>query len=80
MTGRFNRETGTFLLSLALALLLPSCGGGGGGGSVESPPPKAVTTPATNVRLDNAVLHGVVNPNGVATNAWFVAKIGRAHV
>jgi hypothetical protein len=34
--------------------------------------------PATNVRIDNAVLHGVVNPNGVATNAWFEWGIDNA--
>jgi lysophospholipase L1-like esterase len=64
-----DREKGTLFLSVALALLLSSCGGGGD--SVESPPPKAVTMPATNVAIDNAVLNGTVNPNGLATNAWF---------
>jgi lysophospholipase L1-like esterase len=34
--------------------------------------------PATNVRLDNAVLNGVVNPNGLATNAWFEWGIDNA--
>jgi len=70
MYVRFDRGNGTLLLSLALAFLLTSCGGGGGGDE-GSQPPKAVTMPATNVRVDNAVLNGVVNPNGLATNAWF---------
>jgi lysophospholipase L1-like esterase len=34
--------------------------------------------PATNVRIDNAVLHGVVNPNGLAMNAWFEWGIDNA--
>jgi lysophospholipase L1-like esterase len=77
MTIRIDREIGILLLSFALALLLPSCGGGGGGSS-GSPPPKAVTMPATNIRIDNVVLHGVVNPNGLATNAWFEWGIDNA--
>ena len=38
---------------------------------VESPPPKAVTMPATNVSIDNAVLNGIINPNGLESNVWF---------
>ena len=69
----FDREKGTLLLSIALALLLASCGGGEGEGHVESPSPapKAVTLPATNISIENAVLNGTINPNGLATNAWF---------
>jgi hypothetical protein len=43
-----------------------------------NPSVTAVTTPATNVRIDNAVLHGVVNPNGLATNTWFEWGIDNA--
>ena len=77
MNVRIDRGNGTLLLALALALLLTSCGGGGGSDS-GSPPPKAVTMPATNVRVDDAVLNGVVNPNGLATNAWFEWGIDNA--
>jgi len=69
MIIQIDCEKGTILLSIALAFLLSSCGGGEG--SVELPPPKAVTMPATNVAIDNAVLNGIINPNGLNTNAWF---------
>ena len=78
MNVRIDRGNGTLLLSLALAFLLTSCGGGGGGDAGSPTPPKAVTMPATNVRVDNAVLHGVVNPQGLATNAWFEWGIDNA--
>ena len=77
MNVRIDRGLCPLLLSLALVLLLTSCGGGGGD-SAGLPPPKAVTMPATNVRIDNAVLNGVVNPNGQATNAWFEWGIDNA--
>jgi len=77
MNVRIGRGYGILLLSLALTLLLTSCGGGGGG-DAGSQPPKAVTMPATNVRVDNAVLNGVINPNGLATNAWFEWGIDNA--
>jgi len=77
MNGRIDRGYGILLLSLALTLLLTSCGGGGGA-DAGSPPPKAVTMPATNVNVDNAVLNGVINPNGLATNAWFEWGIDNA--
>ena len=70
MKVRIDRGILPLLLLLVLAILLPSCGGGGGGDE-GPPPPKAVTKPATNVSVDNAVLNGVINPNGLATNAWF---------
>ena len=34
-------------------------------------PPQVFTQPATPVTVSNALLHGMVNPCGVATTAWF---------
>jgi alpha-tubulin suppressor-like RCC1 family protein len=34
-------------------------------------PAEATTEPATEVTSSSAVLHGTVNPNGLATDAWF---------
>jgi lysophospholipase L1-like esterase len=36
-----------------------------------NPPPSATTVDADTILEDRAVLNGTVNPNGVATDAWF---------
>lgn len=60
-------------LSFSLGLLLAACGGGGGSpaGGSSSLPPVATTLAATDIGVDNAVLNGTVNPNGLATTAYF---------
>jgi hypothetical protein len=70
---RIHRKTGLIPLVLMTAFLLAACGGGGsdGGGTTPLQSPKATTAAASNVTTDNAVLNGVANPNGLATNAWF---------
>ena len=57
------------VLLVAICLMFGACGGGGG--SSSSPAPEVVTVSPSSVSLDNAVLNGTVNPNGVATTAWF---------
>ena len=39
--------------------------------STTAPPPTVTTMAATGVTASGAVLNGSVNPNGLATNAWF---------
>lgn len=58
---------GLFLLPL---FVIFSCGGGGGS-SNPPPPPTAATTAATSITSDSATVNGTVNPNGLATEAWF---------
>jgi phosphodiesterase/alkaline phosphatase D-like protein len=61
-------------LSLLLMSLLSSCGGGGGGGESTSSPgaaPIATSVAATSITENSATLNGTVNPNGLATQAWF---------
>jgi Zn-dependent metalloprotease len=41
------------------------------GGLYEPPAPAAATDPATSVTSSDATLNGVVNPNGLATSAYF---------
>ena len=62
---------GMALIGFLLLFAVASCGGGGGGGGAESPTPSAVTLAADNVTIDNAVLKGIVNSNGLAAQAWF---------
>ena len=69
---QLRRTTSFFVLSLITAFILSACGGGGGGDS--APAPLAPTTTTSNVNtpgIDNAVINGSVNPNGLATTAWF---------
>ena len=42
-----------------------------GGRAPPPPAPSATTTGADPIATDNAVLNGDVNPNGLATTAWF---------
>ena len=39
-------------------------------GAVDAPP-TAITDAATGITTSSATLHGTVNPNGLATDAWF---------
>ncbi len=62
------------LLSLLLICLLSSCGGSGGGGESTGSTgaaPIATSVAATSITDNNATLNGTVNPNGLATQAWF---------
>jgi hypothetical protein len=59
---------------LILTAFLLACGGkgGGGGGDGGGPShPTVATHPATSVTETGAQLNGNVNPNGLATDAWF---------
>jgi phosphodiesterase/alkaline phosphatase D-like protein len=61
-------------LSLLLICLLSSCGGGGGGEESTSTPgaaPIATSVAATSITENSATLNGTVNPDGLATQAWF---------
>lgn len=61
-------------LSLLLLCLLSSCGGSGDGEESTSSPgsaPIAVSVAATMINENSATLNGTVNPNGLATRAWF---------
>jgi len=69
-TMKFRRNTGVLVVALVSVFFLSACGGGGGGSS--SPPvPTVVTTNATGITNVSATLNGTVNPNGLATQAWF---------
>ena len=68
-----RRLSGFFPLILFILLLSPGCGGGGGdsGSTPPVPVPLVTTTGASSINIDNAVLHGTANPNGLATTVWF---------
>ncbi len=69
-----RRATFFPLLSLFLISLLSSCGGSGGGGESTSSTgaaPIATSVAATSITENNATLNGTINPNGLATQAWF---------
>ena len=68
---RFCRTTGLVVLSLISAFFLLYACGGGGGDTTPPPPPTATTSTVNTPSLDNAVINGSVNPNGLATTAWF---------
>jgi len=55
------------LLSLLLMSLLSSCAGS----TVPGAAPTVTTLTATGVGTTGATLNGSVNPNGLATDAWF---------
>ena len=67
----FRRASSFFLLSVIAALTMYACGGGGGGGSSAAPQTPTVSTSAAVPGIENATLVGTVNPNGLATQAWF---------
>jgi len=67
---RLRRSTGYFVLFLISAIILSACGGGGGDSSAP-PTPVVVTGSATGITNVGATLNGTVNPNGLATEAWF---------
>ena len=67
---RIHRSVASAALFMSLAIFLSACGGGGGGGVGTSPSP-TVTTSIATPGVDNAVVSGDVNPNGLATTAWF---------
>ena len=68
---RIHRTMAGFFQCVILILFLSACGGGGGGSNAPPPAPSATTTDANPITNDNAVLSGDVNPNGLATTAWF---------
>jgi len=69
---QIRRTTGFIVLSLFTAFILAACGGGGDGGSSPPPPvPEVTTASASSISVNNAVLNGTVNPNGLATTYWF---------
>lgn len=67
---RLHRTTGYFVLFLISAIILSACGGGGDDSSAP-PTPVVVTGSATGITNVGATLNGTVNPNGLATEAWF---------
>jgi len=67
---RIHRNLAGFFC-LGWFLFLSACGGGGGGESSPPPAPSSATSDAGPISNDNAVLNGDVNPNGLATTAWF---------
>ena len=70
---QIRRTTGFIVLSLFTAFFLAACGGGGdgGGSAAPVPGPEVTTASASSISVDNAVLNGTVNPNGLATTYWF---------
>ena len=69
---KFRRNTALLVLSLLTVSFLAACGGGGGGSSAPAPlAPTTVTSKVTTPNIDNALINGSVNPNGLATIAWF---------
>jgi len=65
------QKNGWIVMSLLAALFLAACGGGGDGDSSSPPTPVVVTGSATGITNVGATLNGTVNPNGLATEAWF---------
>ena len=73
---RLLRNTSFFVLSLVTAFILSACGGGGGGDAAPAPvpvplAPATITSTVNTPNVDNALINGSVNPNGLATTAWF---------
>jgi hypothetical protein len=71
-----RRPTSCALLALLLVPLLSCSGDGGDGGQPTAP--TATSQAATAVGESGATLNGVVNPSGVATQAWFEYGTGPA--
>lgn len=59
------------LLSSLLTCLLASCAGSGGEPADPGAAPTVTTLTVTGVGTTGATLNGSVNPNGLATDAWF---------
>ncbi len=55
---------------IAMSVLI-GCGGSGSSTSSFGAAPEVTTLPPTSVGAGSATLNGSVNPNGVATQAWF---------
>jgi len=68
---QIRRTTSFIVLSLIAAFLFAACGGGSDGGNSAVPVPEVTTAGASSINVDNAVLNGSVNPNGLATTYWF---------
>lgn len=69
---KFSRNTRFLVLSLFTTFFLAACGGGGGGGNSAPPAAPTATTSTENTpAIDNAVINGNVNPNGLPATAWF---------
>ena len=67
---KFHWKNGWIVMSLIAVFFLGACGGGGGDSSAP-PTPVVVTGSATGITNVGATLNGTVNPNGLATEAWF---------
>jgi len=67
---KFHWKNGWIVMSLLAAFFLAACGGGDGD-STAPPTPVVVTGNATGISNVGATLNGTVNPNGLATEAWF---------
>jgi len=66
----FSRKNGWIVMSLLAVFFLAACGGGGGD-SAAPPTPVVANLAATGITNVGATLNGTVNPNGLATEAWF---------
>lgn len=64
-----RRTAALLVLALMSGLFLSACGGGGD--STAPPTPVVTTADATGITNVGATLNGTVNPNGLATEAWF---------
>ena len=67
---KFHWKHGWIVMSLLAAFFLAACGGDDNGSSAP-PTPSVVTGTATGITNIAATLNGTVNPNGLATEAWF---------
>ncbi len=67
---KLHWKNGWIVMSLIAVFFLAACGGGGGDSSAP-PTPVVVTGSATGITNNGATLNGTVNPNGLATEAWF---------
>jgi len=65
----FRKNNWLLIVVLAAAFSMSACSGDGG--SSAPPAPTVVTGIATGITNIGATLNGTVNPNGLATEAWF---------